>query len=137
MNDFRPTFAQVHSRELLEMAPLERELARRPLRPGQVQHLLCHEAFRAFVAKVKEEALETQNRFFAGIGVPKGLEQASAREAYFAALVNNARSVIDLQRKLWEEALAAEPAEAPAPKERATEEDPFGTMVVAPVEEKT
>jgi hypothetical protein len=96
--------------ECIELASGERKMLKSVLTTGQIEDIVPRPAFRHFIANVKNLARIATNQLVSGVGPPKGLENASAREAYFCGLVNNARAVLDLQRKLWAEAVEMEKA---------------------------
>lgn len=94
---------------------------------GQLQHIFQHPAFRHFCATVKRQANTWTNQLVSGVGLPGGLEQASPREAYFIALVNASRATLNLQRELWEAAVAQEgDDEQPEPERKVPPEEPLG-----------
>lgn len=134
MPDFDPSeLPAIQEEAFLELTFEERRmLTGRGPTVGQLQHIFNHPAFRYFMARVKKQANGNANQFFSGIAIPVGLQATSPREAYFTALVNCGRGVINMQRELWDEAKSKEgeaEEETPVPASN-PEENPFGEGVL-------
>lgn len=117
---------EMASSQFLEMTAVDKAHENLELRKGTLEDLFQRAAFRHFMARVKRMALETQDRFFSGIGMPKGLEAASPREAYFTGLVNASRTLLELQRQIWDEACERDEEEPDRLEKPEPEENPFG-----------
>lgn len=117
---------EITSSAFLEMTPVDKAHEKMEPTREQLDDLFQRPAFRFFMALVKRRALDTKDRFFSGVGIPAALESASPREAYFTALVNSGREVLDLQRQVWDDACERE-QEVPDEEEKVEpEENPFG-----------
>lgn len=128
MTDFNAQeLPPVQDQAFLELSPKEKNLLQGHPTKNQLQAMFNSYAFRYFIAIVKKQANIHANGFFSGVSIPVGSQESSPREAYFTALVNAHRGMINKQREMWDEAEKREGSDEDVPKQpRPTEGDPFG-----------
>jgi hypothetical protein len=111
---------------VLDWWPSDEDAIRLNLTIEQIRAGLKDPVLRYVMAQVKRSCRVQMDRFFdASMAIPKGLEQASPREAFAQGLVSLGRYTLCLQRELLVEAEARLAKQKRDETPRAVEGSPF------------